>query len=86
MKSSTATKGHTMQATAHMTYTTDDGIEFRWHGGEYIEIGYSEAGEWHAQDVINVWDYETSSPYIPRTIEAFQARCDEYVADMDDES
>ncbi len=72
-----------MTSTPHMTYTTDDGAgrEFRWHGGEYIEIGYTdELGEFNALDVINVWDHAKGEPRIPRTLDAFAARCDQWVA------
>jgi len=50
----------------------------RWHGGAYIELGYiDETGEFHAWDVINVWDYATDTPRIPRTLDALQERVDE---------
>lgn len=65
---------------------------FVWHGGEYIEVGYMAVergayeidygyavGEFVAQDCINVWDYGTSAPRIARTLEAFEARCAEYL-------
>src|SRR3990172_8375465 len=44
----------------------DTGTVFRWHGGAYIEVGYmrmvslgdaSRGEEFHAEDVINVWNY-----------------------------
>ena len=86
---------------AHFSYTDPaTGTEFQWHGGEYIEIGYTatqptgpfndkgqasyEPGEFVASDVINVWDYETSSPTIDRDLDAFEQRCREYI-DGDDE-
>jgi hypothetical protein len=55
---------------------------YEWHGGEYIEVGSIFATpeetvpRFHSYDVINVWDYEKSGPYIPRTLEAFQERCE----------
>jgi len=36
-------------------------------------------GDFVAQDCINVWDYEASAPRIPRTLDAFEQRCREYV-------
>jgi hypothetical protein len=46
----------------------DTGTVFRWHGGAYIDVGYYGdglsrgidmlEGEFHAVDVINVWDDE----------------------------
>jgi hypothetical protein len=68
---------------------------FRWHGGAYIDVGgvYSVDGQpgihgddFHAYDVINVWDYATDTPRIERTLAAFQERCDEYMAEQDSES
>ncbi len=69
---------------ARMTYTPgDEAPEFRWHGGAYIEIGHSHDGEWAALDCINVWDYATDKPRIPRTLDAFQDRCDNWIAARD---
>jgi len=66
---------------------TDSGVEFTWHGGAYIDIGYSP-GE--AFDVINVWDegaqrstFEliAEDHYRPfrAILEAFEARCREWL-------
>ena len=68
-----------------------EGQTYVWSGGEYIEVGYiaTERGDYEidyghaigafvAQDCINVWDYETSAPRIPRTLDAFEARCCEF--------
>lgn len=57
-----------------------DGPILRWHGGEYIEIGGIEHDDWVASDVINVWDYETGAPRIPRTLDAFKVCCEEWLA------
>jgi hypothetical protein len=81
-------------------YRPDDGPEFQWHGGEYIDIGYTAevdtgpfnnlgqpshyAGEFVAHEVINVWDSAKDEPRIPRTLEAFQARCDEWLEGRDE--
>jgi hypothetical protein len=73
-------------------FATDiDGMEFRWHGGEYIEVGYvatargayeidygHAVGEFVAQDCINVWDYATGAPFIERSLPAFERHCIEY--------
>jgi hypothetical protein len=83
---------------AYMAYRDDNsGVEFRWHGGEYIDIGsvVDIAGQpgihgddFHAYDVINVWDYAAGKPRIPRTLDAFEQRCREKVAELasEDES
>ena len=54
----------------------DTGTVFRWHGGAYIDVGYSRppwqtgAGTWEglgdfeAYDVINVWDDEADVSYL----------------------
>lgn len=88
---------------AAMTYKPqgDDGPEFQWHGGAYIEIGYTaqedtgpfndqgqpsySAGEFVAGEVINVWDYAKDEPTIDRSLSAFQERCDEWLAGDEDE-
>lgn len=72
--------------------TETDGVVFRWHGGPYIEVGYVATergtyeieyghwvGEFVAQDCINVWDYELSEPNIPRSLEAFETACAQYM-------
>jgi hypothetical protein len=80
---------------AKFTYTDEaSGVEFQWHGGAYIDIGSTyamgEAGvngdDFHAYDVINVWDYEKDEPRIPRTLDAFQERCNEWLQDHADEN
>ena len=76
--------------------TEVDGVVFRWHGGEYIESGYiatergqyerdygHAVGEFVAQDCMNVWDHATGTPAIERSLEAFEAKCCEYVASLD---
>lgn len=71
-------------ADARMVYSAEDGTGFeaRWHGGEYIELGYVDGdGEYYARDVINVWDYEKSEPYIPRTLDGFKARVEKWIAE-----
>jgi len=34
-------------------------------------------------DTINVWDYEKDVPTIERTLDAFQAECDEWLKNQD---
>lgn len=72
--------------------TQTDDLTFRWHGGEYIDVGsmYSVDGQsgidgddFHAYDVINVWDYELGRPRIPVTLEAMAARVAEYIASQE---
>jgi hypothetical protein len=70
-------------------YMEYDAGEFiaRWHGGEYIELGYMAESGFVAGDVINVWDHAKGEPRIPRTLDAFRARVDEWLAEQgDDES
>lgn len=90
-----------MSNAAAYTYRDENsGLEFQWHGGEYIEVGYTaqedvgpfnnlgqpswEAGQFVASDVINVWDYEASEPRIDRSLDAFEERCREWL-EGDDE-
>lgn len=76
-------------STARFEYQHESGIVARWHGGAYIDLGsYGDAGapgidgdDFHAYDVINVWDYATDEPRIARTLEAFQTRVDEKLAE-----
>lgn len=73
---------------------SDGTVEFRWHGGEYISIGHTQdvgqpgidGDDFHAYDVINVWDYAAGAPRIPRTLDAFAARCEEWLADQNDDA
>jgi hypothetical protein len=74
--------------------TEIDGHEFQWHGGEYIEIGYTatedstirnnegvpshEAGDFVAGDVINVWDHAKGEATISG-FDEFQATCESYL-------
>jgi len=83
-----------MQAQAYMQYEHEGtGIVARWHGGEYIELGYIQVdvggdyslGNFVAQDVINVWDHAKDEPRIPRTLDALKETVDERIAETDDE-
>lgn len=77
-------------STTYMQYEHESGVVARWHGGEYIDLGSVEAmgeqgidgDDFHAYDVINVWDYEGGKPRIPRTLEAFQQKVDERLAEL----
>jgi hypothetical protein len=79
---------------AFMQYEHESGVVARWRGGEYIDIGSLQdqgqpgidGDDFHAYDVINVWDYAKGEPRIPRTLEAFQEAVDERLAELDDES
>jgi hypothetical protein len=73
-------------------HTTIEDVEFVWHGGAYIDVGSTQAmgspgingDDFHAYDCINVWDYATDGPTIERSLEAFEARCQEYMEGGDD--
>src|SRR4051794_37874558 len=72
---------------AQMVYVHEEtGTRFVWHGGEYIDVGYNdEDGEFQAVEVINVWNHAADQPRIPRTLAAFEAACDEFLAPKCDE-
>lgn len=72
---------------AYMEYVHEDtGLVARWHGGEYIDLGHKdESGEFHAYDVINVWDHAEDKPRIPRTLDALQSEVDEHINESDEE-
>jgi hypothetical protein len=82
-----------MSNKAYMQYEHESGIVARWHGGAYINLGTVQAvgaagidgDDFHAYAVINVWDYAIDAPRIARTLDAFQARVDEFVAEQDAE-
>lgn len=73
----------------------------RWHGGAYIELGSIatqdtgpfnnlgqpsyEEGEFMAVEVINVWDYATDEPTIPRTLDALEQAVSDHFDRTDDE-
>lgn len=61
-------------------------VVFRFHGGEYIEIGFiDDACDFHAEDVINVFDYEAGETTI-NTLEQFRQRCIQWIEREDDAS
>ena len=77
-----------MPDNAYMQYEHESGTVARWHGGEYIELGYFDDGRdgeflgaFVAVDVINVWDHASDAPRIPRSIGAFRKRVDERLAE-----
>lgn len=74
-----------MQDAPYMCTRNVDGVQldFRWHGGAYIEVGRRNGT---AQEVINVWDYRTDKPRIERTQKAMAERVDEWIADYNAES
>jgi hypothetical protein len=71
-------------ADAYMEYVHEDtNTVARWWGGEYIDLGFIDSeGEFHAWDVINVWDHAEDQPRIPRTLDALQAEVDEHMEDI----
>ena len=82
------------QSSPFMQYQSGETM-FRWHGGTYIDVGSvwhvddqpgMHGDDFHAYDVINVWDYATDQPTIARTLEAFQECCEQYIADQELES
>ena len=72
-----------MTSQPFMQYEHEDGgVTARWHGGEYISLGTVrdiagqpgiDGDDFHAYDVINVWDYAERAPRIPVTLAAFAA-------------
>lgn len=67
----------------HRLYRTVGGVRgvklgFEWHGGAYMQVcrgaAFASPGE-----VINVWDYNTDGPIIPRTPAAMAAKVDEWI-------
>lgn len=90
-----------MSDRARFTFTDEiTGAEFQWHGGAYIEIGYTaqadtgpfnnlgqpsfSAGQFVAGEVINVWDYANDRPTIERTLSAFEDKCRAYLNRCED--
>jgi hypothetical protein len=77
-----------MQNEPYMQMEHESGVVARWHGGEYISLGYvQEMGEagidgdaFHAYDVLNVWDYAAGQPRIARTLDAFAEAVNEGIA------
>ncbi len=65
----------------HRLTRTVDGekLGFDWYGGAYIEV-YSGQAFSRPRDVINVWEYASDSPRIPRTVEAMARAVDEWIA------
>ena len=59
-----------------------DGIKlgFEWHGGAYIQVCRGESFA-RPSEVINVWDYATDGPTIPRTSEAMGRKIDRWIED-----
>lgn len=58
-----------------------DAITYKWGGGEYVELHVdAEAAPF---DLFNVWDYSAGAPTIARTLDAFEARCVEFAAEVD---
>lgn len=76
----------------YMQYEHESGVVARWHGGEYIALGTVQdqgatgidGDDFHAYDVLNVWDYEKSEPYIARTLEAFKQHVDAKLAEVEE--
>lgn len=77
-------------ADTYMQYEDEEtGIVARWHGGEYIDLGYIDhmggGGEFHATDVINVWDHAEGESRIPFTLEALTQCVEEHFNDNDND-
>ena len=78
---------------AFMQYEHPSGVVARWHGGAYIDLGTIQAvgqpgidgDDFHAYDVINVWDYATDTPRIPRTLAALEECVNERLEALEDE-
>lgn len=69
-----------------MQYENEEtGLVARWHGGEYIDLGYIDTdGEFRAGDVINVWDHAKDEPTIGFHLDEM-AECVEAHINGDDE-
>ena len=74
-------------ADTYMQYEDEDsGLVARWHGGEYIDLGYiDQHGEFHAGDVINVWDHAEDKPRIGFHLDELQSTVEAWVKGSDDE-
>ena len=73
---------------AYLQYTNEDeGIVARWWGGEYIELGYITPNdmEFHAVDVINVWDHSEGKAMIDFTTDALAETVEDHFNDDDEE-
>jgi hypothetical protein len=77
-----------------MQYEDDDtGLVARWHGGEYIDLGYIQnqgqpgidGGDFHAYDVINVWDHSADTARIPFTLDALREAVESHLRDEDED-
>lgn len=82
-----------MTVDAVITYTDEEtGIQFRWHGGAYIDVGYGVGLDFYADDLINVWDdakdcsrFEVAADIMAvgrpfrRVLEYFEETCREYL-------
>lgn len=71
----------------YMQYENEDtGLVARWHGGEYIDLGYiDQHGEFHAGDVINVWDHAEDKPTIGFHLDELEKCVEDHVNGVDDE-
>lgn len=54
-------------------------VEWRWSGGAYVEYGLPG----HPAGVVNVYDYETGSPYLVFTPEALAQHLEELYAEAE---
>lgn len=72
---------------AYMQYEDSDNmIMARWWGGAYIEFGHVDSdGDWHAHDVINVYDYAKGEARIPFTTEAMTECIEEHLSEDEEE-
>jgi hypothetical protein len=71
----------------YMQYEDEDsGIVARWHGGEYIDLGYIDGdGEFHAGDVINVWDHAKNEATIGFHLDELAECVEAHIKGDDDE-
>lgn len=75
-------------ADTFMQYEDEDtGIVARWHGGEYIDLGWIDPrdGEFHAGDVINVWDHAKGEARISFTLDALRETVESHINDEDED-
>ena len=68
--------------TARMEYVHEPaGIVAKWSGGPYVDLyrwGWGTGADPVPFDAINVWDYATDRPTIPRTLDALVSLVDDY--------
>lgn len=62
------------------------GLEWRWWGGEYVEVGLTPrvSDDWRALVALGVWDHEANCATVERTWDAFGRWVRDRYADDDE--